>query len=303
MLAGVVVLIVALFAFQRLTASRDSTKIRQAIESVATGVDPSHCTEKATEGYLEQTTGEEAPFADEACESRAGEGAADSVDVRDIAIDGDRATAVVANKGGSFDGSRLVVRLIDRDGGWRLDRIVEFADFDRAKFRRAYRKRLLELGFPRVAAECVLGREQVLSDTEVERAALHPADSIFARFVVGCDREGVERNVTKAVSDPQLDFPKSAIECGRQRLKAATDAELVRIQLDAQAYNELLLACGREAFLDYYRGSLASVSDLDSASIDCVIRALRRLPSRNVPRVTYDQTRFGALIEGCESRR
>lgn len=301
LLAGVLLLVIALFVFQRLNAPSSETRIERTIGKVSTGADPAYCDELMTERYLEQTTGEEAPFADEACESEAGNGAADSVEVREVAVDGDRATATVTNSGGSLDGSVVVVQLLERGGQWKLDRIVRFDRFDRARFRGAYRRKLHELGFSARAANCILGRERRVPAGEIEREVLDPGDRIFAAIVVGCDRAQVEANLMSAVADPALGLPKHAIGCAKRRLATASNAELMRVQLKIPAYNELLLACDRDAFLAFHRRGLSRRGDLGPAAVECVVEHLMGLSDRELIDLTYDEDRYEARIARCES--
>lgn len=302
LLAGGILLLLALFVFQRVAAPSPETEIERTIGKVASGADPTYCNELMTDRYLEQTTGEGMPFADEACENEAGQGGADSVAVRRVAVSGGRATALVTHTGGSLDGSRVVVRLREEDGEWKLDRMVRFVVFDRAGFRSAYREKLRKLGFPATAASCILDRERRFPDEAIEREALEPDHHIFAAIVVSCDRTSVERNVIGAIADPALDFPKRAIECGRRRLATATDAELMRLQLDVVAYNKLLLSCGRGAFLAYHRRELAAGAHLETSAVECVLGVLEGLPARDLVGIAYDQEKYEALLDRCESR-
>jgi hypothetical protein len=302
LLAGGLLLVLILFAVQRLDRPSPETKIERVIGVVATSTNPAYCVELTTERYLEQTTGVEMPFADDACESDASQGAAESVEVREIAIDGGRASAIVANTGGSFDGSQLEVRLVEQGGDWRLDRLVGFADFDREKFRLAYARKLQALDFPDEAVECVLGQEEKFSGAQVERAVLSPADNFFASIAVDCYREGVERSVLGPIEDPAFDFPESGVKCAERRIRMATDAELVQLQFDIPTYNRLLLSCDRRAFFDYYRQGLAEVSELDRAAVVCVMEAFRGRSTASLIHLIYEQSRYEALIDACERR-
>lgn len=301
LLAGGILLLLVLFAVQRLDGPSAETEVERTIGKVATGTDPGYCDELMTARYLEQTTGEEMPYADEACESEAGNGAADSVELREVEVHGDRATAVVAHTGGPLDGSQVTVRLLEEEGVWKLDRALGFAHFDRASFRRAYRRKLRELGFSATALGCIFARESRQPDQEIEREALEPDDRIYAGIVIACDREAIERNVIGAIADPALEFPEQVVDCSRRRLAGATDAGLIRVQTDVVAYNELILACGRDAFLTFQRRSLSSETGLDPGPVKCVIGFFEALPARKLIELTYEEERYEALLEGCES--
>jgi hypothetical protein len=247
LLAGGILLLLVLFAIQRFDPPSAETRIERTIGKAATGANPTYCDELMTGRYLAQTTGEAMPYADEACEGEAGKGTADSVDVRKIMVDGDRATAIVAHTGGSFNGSEVVVQLREEDGTWKLDRALGFARFDRASFRRAYRRKLREFGFQAQTLDCILDRESRYPDEEIEREALEPDDRIYAGIVIACDRAAVERNVIGAIEDPALHFTERAIECSRERLAKATDAELMRVTYEEEQYEALLDDCESRA--------------------------------------------------------
>ena len=301
LLTGLILLPALVFGLHRLNPPSDKTRIESTIESVATSEDPAYCESKVTTAYLEQTTGVRAPFADDRCEADAGRSSAESVDVTAVAIDGDRATATVVNHGGSFDGSILKVELIEEDGEWKLDRLVGFQYFARAKFERAYRRLFLQSGSQAGAAQCGLARMRRLSDRTLEHSFLNgTAQRFFARIDVACDRKGAERNIVKAIAEPKLRFPTAGIDCVAKAIGAASDGELVRLQLDLVAYNELLWNCDGAAVFAYLRRGLASYDDLDAGAVACVLTALRHRPRAAAIRLTYDRPRYEQLIEACE---
>jgi hypothetical protein len=155
-LAVIGVLFLALVAYQIFFATpRDETKIRRTIEVVATSRNPAYCGSVMTPGYLRQTTGAPARYAVDVCRQEAPSVGARSVVVSAVEIHGNRATASVTSEGGSFDGSRLIVRLAKVGGTWKLDRLLRFARFDRAGFDRAYRKLLRKSKTKPAAAACI----------------------------------------------------------------------------------------------------------------------------------------------------
>lgn len=301
LLAGLLIALLVSFVVQRLGSPDESRQIERTLGTVATTDDPRYCDRLTTERYLEQATGAKAPFADDICEAEAESGGADSVEVTEIEIDGDRATATVEYEGGSVDGSRLAVSLVEQDEDWKLDRIDGFRHFDRAGFRQAYRRKLVELGSTGAEAECVLAGERRLSRAEVERAVLHPGDDVFMELVVSCDRAGVEGEIVEAIADPALDLPRAGIECAERRLRGADDAKLVRLQQDPLAYNQLLFACARDGAFAYHRRSLVRESDFDPDVAVCVVGALRARSTRETILLTYDEDRYAQLVETCEA--
>jgi hypothetical protein len=290
LIAVVVVLPAALFGFQRLHTPGDKAQIERTIRVVAASSDPSYCDTDVTASYLRQMTGAKTPFADDFCRSEAGKSPADSVDVSRVAVADDRATALVAYEGGSIDGSQLLVELTKDDGAWKLNRRVAFERFDRARFDRAYRGLLLAFGSPPRAVACALGKTTALSNPVLERAILDQAHR---------DREGVERSLVKTIADPKFAFPQAAVECAAAKVKASSDAELVHLQRDLIAYNELLLNCEPESLFDFQQRELAAYEDLDAETVDCVLEVFRRLPPTRSIRLSYNQVRYESLIDSC----
>jgi hypothetical protein len=281
-------------------APSDESKIQRTIEVAATSTDPSYCERLRTKRYLEQVSGEEEPFADDICESQASEGGARSVAVRAVDIHDERATALATHSGGSLDGSTVRLGFAKEDGHWKLDKLISFLHFDRERFRRAYGRSFLEFGSPTRAAHCAIGRERRLSDGAIERALLIGASETFVAITVACDREGVERSLVEGVAEPEFELPLRMIGCAERRFRAATDAELVRMELDIQAYAEVLLECDPGALNAYQRRELSDRYGLDSAGFHCVLETFHRLGPKGTVRLTYDEDRYEALIESCD---
>ncbi len=307
-LIGIGALVLALFVVglavrvvRHFNAPSDESKIQRTIEVAATSTNPYYCEQLRTDRYLEQVSGEEEPFADDICESQASEGRARSVAMRKIEIDGRRATALATYSGGSLDGSTVELGLTKEDGHWKLDRLVSFIHFDRERFRRAYGRSFLEFGSPTRAANCATGRERQLSDGAIERALLTGASKTFVAITVACDREGVERNLVEGVAEPEFELPLQMIGCAERRFRAATDAELVRMQRDIQAYAGVFLKCDPGALFAYQRRELHDRYGLDRAGLHCVLETFRRLGPKSTVRLTYDEDRYETLIERCDS--
>jgi hypothetical protein len=296
---GVALLLLILFVVQRLRSPSDETQIERTIAIVSTSSDPAYCDKLVTTAYLEQTTGAKPPFADDFCKAEAKGPRADSTDVLDTHVDGDRATAVVGFEGGSYDGSRFVLRLAREGGWWKLDRILSFARFDRGRFDRAYRSRMLEFGVPPPSVECVLGKVRRLSDAEIEHATLEDSHRIFAPIAVECDRDGIERYLVALAGNREYGNPPRVVECAARRIEDAGNTRLVRLQLDLLAYNELILGCDGDALLEFEKREL-SAGGLSPEAVECVASKLRRLSRVGQIRLIYDETGYDALIQGCK---
>ena len=114
--------------------SDDEADITEAIEVSATSDDPANCTELQTQAFTEQTefaTGDEAIAS---CEEVEEDDTAESVEVSNIEVDGDTATAEVAVTGGGLDGQTLGLSLVKEGDQWKLDSFDEFVSFDKAAF-------------------------------------------------------------------------------------------------------------------------------------------------------------------------
>jgi hypothetical protein len=116
------------------SSSDDEAQITDAINAAAVSGDPSSCTEAETQAFVEQVNYEQGQAAIQACRQSAGEGNADSVEVSDIQVDGDGATADVAVTGSTFDGQTIAVSLVKEDGKWKLDSFDDFVSFNPQKF-------------------------------------------------------------------------------------------------------------------------------------------------------------------------
>lgn len=118
----------------------DEGEITEAIEQAATSDTAERCTERQTGAFNQQSQFEESEEAGtEACEGTAGDGdvPGESVEVSNIEVDGDSATAEVAFTGGSLDRQVIAMGLVKEDDQWKLDSFDEFVSFDQAAFTQA----------------------------------------------------------------------------------------------------------------------------------------------------------------------
>jgi hypothetical protein len=114
--------------------SEDEDQITETIELAATSGDPKVCTEAQTVNFIQQTSGEPGDSPEQAvrqCEQDAANTPAEEVDVTDIEIDGDSATAKAEVTGSFFDGQTLDLGLVKDGDQWKLDEFRGLADFDR----------------------------------------------------------------------------------------------------------------------------------------------------------------------------
>jgi hypothetical protein len=97
----------------------DEQLIRSAIEAVLASGDPAAaCDQFATEAFVRMAYGDRA-----GCEAALASpgGAARSVEVSEIAISGESATAVAVPSGGPSSGERLEVAVVREGGTWKVD--------------------------------------------------------------------------------------------------------------------------------------------------------------------------------------
>jgi hypothetical protein len=165
-------------------SSSDEDEVREAIEQIAGSRDAGDCTTYATQAYLEQTTFETGAAAVEACEAQAGTTA--TVDVEDVAVDGDAATATVATTEGELEGQTVEVSLLREDNTWKLDSLNDFVVFDRGSYRDGLEERMVEDGTQAAALDCVLGNFDGLEDTELEQIFLSGDPNQLSQLAEGC---------------------------------------------------------------------------------------------------------------------
>ena len=117
-------------------SSQDEDDITAAIEQAGTTDAAENCTEVQTQAFTEQTEFSSGETAITTCKESAGDGevAGDSVEVSNIEVDGDSATAEAAFTGGGLDGQTLAISLVKEGDQWKLDSLDEFVVFDKASF-------------------------------------------------------------------------------------------------------------------------------------------------------------------------
>ena len=149
-------------------SSADEDQITQAINAAATSGDPSACTKYQTLRFTEQTSGGQGQAAVQSCEKGASNTAADSIDVTDIEVDGDNATAKGKATGSVFDGQTIDVALVKENGQWKLDQFKGFEDFDKAAMIAAFTKQLEAENDPPAGVACLRQQFQAASAEQLE---------------------------------------------------------------------------------------------------------------------------------------
>jgi hypothetical protein len=167
-------------------SSQDEDDITAAIEQAGTTDEAAKCTELQTQAFTEQTefaSGEEAITT---CEENAGDGdvAGESVEVSNVEVDGDAATAGADFSGGGLDGQTLTISLVKEGDQWKLDSLDEFVDFDKDSFASGLLEGASADGdVPQAVLDCV---EQAVADTpdeDLQEIYLSgDADQLFSLF-------------------------------------------------------------------------------------------------------------------------
>jgi hypothetical protein len=171
-------------------SSADQAPITKAIQTVAVGSDVSACTTYATQKFVNQTNGDNGPGqpALQECEKDAQQGqggVGDSVDVSDINVDGDSATATAKVTGNIFDGQTIKVSLVKVGGQWKLDVFNGFEDFNRDAMVNAFKGELTKQGANSAAADCVTSNLQKQSDQALEASFTQPNSNTLDQQVFG----------------------------------------------------------------------------------------------------------------------
>jgi hypothetical protein len=173
---GIAVVLAALLAAITVAAcgssnsnSADQDQITKAIQVSATSGDPSACTQYETQRFVEQTNSGTGQAAVKSCEKDANQSVADKVDVSDISVNGDTATAKAAVTGSIFNGQTLNVGLVKESGQWKLDQFKGFENFDRNAMIAGFQKELAsQPGSTPQAVSCVVQQFQKATDQQIE---------------------------------------------------------------------------------------------------------------------------------------
>lgn len=215
-----------------------------ALLRAATTADRQSCREAVTLSFLEQRTGYEGDAALAECTERGiGGGFAESVSVRSVDIDGNRATVTAAIYGGYLDGATAVVSMVD-DNGWRLDRIERLEGVERAEYIDAYLPELegAPYRFDREEARCVAERSLPADAAQFEQQLIAPDPVRTAASMVACDRPTVERLLGDHLQRENLSARVRA--CVLAAAANAPDSRLARLYGDPSDLAGIWYGCG-----------------------------------------------------------
>jgi hypothetical protein len=137
--------------------------------------------------------------------------------VSKVQVAGNTAHAQAAFEGGNLDGQVVEMQAVKQAGRWKVDHIDSFVKFDRRRFLGAAHASFARpsQGLPPDAANCMVGRLDKLSDSEIQQVFLNadPARlaTVFGHcIVIVVQRELAKQSVPKQLADcvvAKLDKP------------------------------------------------------------------------------------------------
>jgi hypothetical protein len=137
--------------------------------------DPRNCVRFQTLAFNEQATKEKGDAAIEACEEQereeAEEGTESEAKLDSLRVNDGRATITATVVGAEYGGQTLEVLAVERDGRWKLHRVVRFVDLRRAKLVAQLGVQVMEETHSAVEREisrCVIEKLGRLSGAAVE---------------------------------------------------------------------------------------------------------------------------------------
>jgi hypothetical protein len=166
----------------------EDAAVETAIEESATSEDPKICSEFQTEAFneFEYAEGNALKQCEEATES--GASVAESVDVSNVEVDGEAATAEAEVKGNGLDGQVLEVGLVEEGGDWKMNELLGFTKYDGAAFAETLEAKLAEEeGIGPELAKCVSESLGSLSQEEAEMIVFEKNLEPLEEAAGGCE--------------------------------------------------------------------------------------------------------------------
>jgi hypothetical protein len=161
-----------------------------AVEKSATTSDPSKCTELQTQKFNEQEKAASGKEATEICEEEA-EGqksSAKSVDVSNVTIDGETATAEAAIGGSALDGQTVELELVKENGDWKLNQFLKFTKFNAKRLAKSFEKEALASEeITKELATCISAGIGKLEQKEAEAVAFEGDLTIIESIAGSCE--------------------------------------------------------------------------------------------------------------------
>lgn len=181
-LTSVVGLILAALMLASCGGSGEREQLEAMVRAATADTGPGSCLKYETLHFLEDNYRREGDAAVRACEESALDPLDErprSVDVSQVDIAGDSATAVILFEGSLVDGQKVRYDLVKREDKWKFDEMVGFVDLDAPHLiLELGRKGLLGAKSPREAenVSCWVGRMERMSDEALEELLLGERD-------------------------------------------------------------------------------------------------------------------------------
>jgi hypothetical protein len=164
----------------------DSEQITNAIQSTWLRADPVVCTKFQTQTFMDQRSFNTGEAAIEECRVGAEDTTDDpeAVEVGDIEIDNDTATASIAFRGSALDGSTVTLAMVEEDNHWRIDRMSDIPSLDLEAFRRAFRSRIASAATE--TESCVYEAMAQAPEDQVKEALLSGSQETLVTLFPDC---------------------------------------------------------------------------------------------------------------------
>jgi hypothetical protein len=167
----------------------DEAAIEKAIEDSATSTDPSKCTEVQTEAFNQQDQGASGKEATKVCEEavKETETPAESVNVTDVKVDGETATANAEIQGSPLNDQTVEVELAKEGGDWKLNKFLGFAKYDGKGLAAAFEEELSnQEEIAPGLAKCLSEGIAKMSESEAEALAFEGSTEGIEGLVESC---------------------------------------------------------------------------------------------------------------------
>ncbi|MGH2951329.1 MAG: hypothetical protein ACRDKX_04720 [Solirubrobacterales bacterium] len=208
--------------------SSDSAEddVRAVLDRAFVSFDADACSEILTQRALEQTQFTDAEDALESCidDAEDPDDNAEAIEIPELEVNADTATATVTPQGGSIDGASMSVALVE-DDGWRIDRVTALEILDRDRFLDAGLAEIVEDdsllgGQGRCIDERVRSR---VTDSELEGLYVDKDPSFLYDAIRACVGDGTDFGTISALLRQDLTevrgFSRAQADCVIARLR------------------------------------------------------------------------------------
>jgi predicted small secreted protein len=147
----------------------EEAKVEEVIEESATSTDPSKCTELQTTQFNETASQQKGAAATKACEEEAKENDTEAVDVSNVSVNGEKATAEVEIEGSGLNDQGIELELVEEGGNWKLNKFLGFTNYDAGALGEALEEEFAkEEGVEPKLAKCVSEGVSEMSQSDAE---------------------------------------------------------------------------------------------------------------------------------------